>query len=218
MTGLLGTAPLYPTVPAGVVLDEAFAVKIYSLATQLDTYPGQYPPDDTGSDGLSGAKAVQQDHLASGYVHAVSLAGLHSMIQAGPFAVGVSWYSGMDNPGSNGLVSVSGTVRGGHEFAVIGYDSSANLWEAVNSWSDSWGKSGHFFITDNDMARLLSEQGDATQLVPVTAPAPVPTPPATGLPADVVSWAQRTSTARGWCVSKRDKAAALELLAFHGTV
>lgn len=177
MTGLLGSDVLYDTVPKSISLDEAFAVKLYSLATQLDEYPGQYPPDDSGSSGLGGAKAVKQDNLASGYTHATSLAGCWTMIAAGPFAVGFSWYSGMDNPTSEGVVSATGTVRGGHEFEVLNYDAGKGLWECVNSWGDGWGKGGHFFIPDADFARLLAEQGDATQLAPVTQPAPTPTPP-----------------------------------------
>jgi len=176
MTGILGSDVFYDTVPKQVSLDEAYAVKIYSLATQLDTYPGQYPPDDTGSDGLSGAKAVKQDEMCNGYLHATSLSACYTLIKNGPFAVGLSWYSGMDDPTSEGVVHATGIVRGGHEFEILNYNASYGLWEAVNSWSDSWGKGGHFFIPDADFAALLAEQGDATQLVPLSMPVPVPHP------------------------------------------
>jgi hypothetical protein len=211
--GELGTEPFFDTVPKGVKLDEAFAVKIYSLATQLDDYPGQYPPNDDGSDGLSAAKAAQQDGLASGYVHAISLAGLHAMIQSGPFAVGVSWYSDMDNPSSQGVVKVGGQVRGGHELCVVGYDSSSNLWKVRNSWGPSWAKGGYCFWSDDDMARLLADQGDATQLVAITQPAPTPTPPPApgNVPGDdVTAWALRVAS-HVW-YPKRDRKAAQDYL------
>ena len=175
-TGVLGSDVYFDTVPKATTLDEPFAVKLYSLATQLDSYAGTYPPTDTGSDGLSGAKAVQKDQLASGYVHATSLAACYTLIKNGPFAVGFSWHAGMDTPTSEGVVHATGAVRGGHEFEILNYNASTGLWEAVNSWGDSWAKGGHFFIPDEDFTTLLAEQGDATQLTPVNQPAPTPTP------------------------------------------
>jgi hypothetical protein len=73
-------------------------------------------------------------------------------------------------------VEISGQIRGGHEFEIIGYDATQGLWEAVNSWGTSYGVGGHMFFSDASFARLLSEQGDATTFVPLTQPAPIPTP------------------------------------------
>jgi hypothetical protein len=102
---------------------------------------------------------------------------MYGLIRTGPFMIGTNWLSGMDNPNGEGLVRARGTVRGGHEYEVLNYDASKAWWECVNSWSDSWGKRGHFFIPDADMAKLLAAQGDATALTPLTQPAPTPTPP-----------------------------------------
>jgi hypothetical protein len=215
-TGELGTEPFFDTLPKGTTLDESFAVTVYESATRLDSYPGQYKPDDTGSDGLSAAKAAQKLGMANGYLHAVSLAGLHTMIQSGPFAVGVSWHSDMDNPDSNGVVKVGGKVRGGHELCVVAYDSGSNLWKIRNSWGSSWAKDGYCFWSDDDMAKLLAEQGDATQLTPLNQPAPTPTPtptPPAPQPTDpaFVAWmrdvdAQFTAfDAHPWSRGKRDK-------------
>jgi len=218
MTGVLGSEVCYDALDADqrTALGEAFAVGIYSRATELDPFPGTYKPDDTGSDGLSAAKAVKERGYASGYQHMTSLAAMHNAIQSGPFAVGFNWYSGFDHPDSQGKVTLSGTIRGAHEWEALNYLASPGLWECVNSWSDSWGKNGRFYVSDEDMDRLLSEQGDATALTPITAPAPTPTPqPAPGLPADVLAWANRVST-HSW-YSKRDRTAAGELLAWHGT-
>lgn len=177
-TGVLGTEVNYDDLSASQQkqLNEEFAVKVYSLATQLDSYSGTYPPEDTGSDGLSAAKAAQQLGFTPGYLHITSIASAQAAIQNGPFMVGASWYSGMDSPDSNGLVHVNGTVRGGHEFECIGYSVENQLWEFVNSWGDSWGKSGHFFVSETDFERLLKQGGDATQLQPLSVPTPTPTP------------------------------------------
>lgn len=177
--GLLGTSPAFATLTtqlaAGLVLDEAEALKLYSAAEIIDGGLG-LPTEDQGSSGLSVAKAAKNAGLISGYTHATSIGACHTAIQKGPFAGGTNWYTSMDSPSSSGLVTVGGSVRGGHEYEYIGYDTSTDLWECVNSWGTSYGVAGHFFISSPDLARLLSEQGDATQFVPLSSPAPVPTP------------------------------------------
>lgn len=40
-------------------VDEAAAVWLYENATAIDPYDGHYPPDDTGSDGLSVTKVLR---------------------------------------------------------------------------------------------------------------------------------------------------------------
>ena len=175
--GVLGTDPFYGTLRDGQPLDEGEAVALYSEATAVDDYPGAYPPEDTGSDGLSVAKACQDAGLISGYRHITSLAAAQTAIQTGPFIVGSDWYSGMDDPNGSGVVQATGYLRGGHEYECIGYDASADLWELVNSWGTSFGIGGHFFYSSATFTRLLAHDGDATVFVPITSPAPTPTPP-----------------------------------------
>lgn len=179
-TGHLGTQPedatLAQLIAAGLTLDEAEALVLYSAAEVIDG-DGPYPPNDNGSSGLSVAKAAQAAGLISGYKHMTSLAACQTAIQTGPFIIGINWYTSMDSPDANGLVTVSGTVRGGHEVEVIGYDASTDLWELANSWGESYGVNGYFFMSSVSLSRLLSEDGDATQFVPLSVPAPVPTPP-----------------------------------------
>jgi hypothetical protein len=54
---------------AGVTwtLDEDFALQMYRLVTRLDPYPGQWEPDDTGSDGLTLAKAGPDGKITIDY-------------------------------------------------------------------------------------------------------------------------------------------------------
>jgi len=184
--GAVATAPLFAALPAShPALDEALAVKVYGEATALDDYPGTYPPDDTGSDGLSVAKALQARGLISGFLHATSLVAMQAALQDTPVIVGTNWYSTMFTPDSNGFVHPGGSVEGGHEWEVIGMDVDAKVFTAVNSWGTSWGQAGYFKITFSDMDRLLHENGDCTQLLPLTAPPPTPTPVTD---ADVAKW------------------------------
>ena len=172
--GVLGSDPYYQTVPAGLTLDETLAVALYSEATKIDPYPGAYPPQDSGSDGLSVAKAAQKRGYINGYLHCTSIDAVITALQTGPVITGISWYEGFDTPDSTGTVTISGSVRGGHEPAVIGVDVDAKRFRLVNSWGPDWGDKGYFNVGFDDYARLLSEQGDATSFVPNTAPAPTP--------------------------------------------
>lgn len=176
--GVLGTEPFYNTLE-GVVFDEALAVELYSAATVIDTFEGAYPPDDTGSDGNSAAKAAKNKGYISGWQHITSLAAAHTAIQIGPFITGTNWYNSMFELDGDNIAHVEGEMKdisGGHEYEVVGYNADNGLWKFANSWGTSWGDEGYFYMSDADYARLLDEQGDATVFVPVTQPAPVPTP------------------------------------------
>lgn len=179
-TGHIGTQPDDDAVASlvatgAVVLNEGLALNLYSAAEVIDG-DGPYPPNDNGSSGLSVAQAAKAAGLISGYVHATSLAAAQTAIQTGPFIVGSDWYTSMDNPDSSGVVTVSGSIRGGHEYECIGYDQATDLWELVNSWGTSFGVGGHFFYSSASFSKLLADQGDITQFVPLSKPAPVPTP------------------------------------------
>lgn len=181
--GALGTAPFFEALP-GWFADvswpaaEQQAVWLYSAATRLDDYAGEYPPEDTGSDGLSVAKAAQRAGLISGYRHATSLAAALTALQDGPVLTGVPWYSTFDEPAADGTVSIGrhASVRGGHEFVVDELDVPNKRVGFTNSWGTSWGVDGRAYMSWDTWERLLGEDGDVTVFVPVTEPAPTPTP------------------------------------------
>jgi hypothetical protein len=205
--GALGTSPLFEV--SGDAASKAFgtgawkeagAVSLYGWATAIDTYPGTYPPDDTGSDGLSVAKAMQTHGLAAGYLHAFSLADMVKALQVGPGMIGINWYSSFDAPAADGTLKLTSTsyVRGGHELAVTGVDVSAQVFLVDNSWGAGWGVRGSCRIPYAVMERLLSESGDFTQPVPISAPAPVPTPTPVATADDLKLWA----ASKAWALTK----------------
>ena len=189
-TGALGTSPDYDAIKsllaAGLNLDEAEALNLYSAAETIDG-DGPYPPNDNGSSGLSVAKAALAAGLISAYKHITSLAAAQTEIQTGPFIVGSNWFTGMDTPSANGVVTATGTVRGGHEYECIGYDATQDLWEFVNSWGTSYGVAGHFFYSSATFSKLLAEDGDATVLLPLAVPSPQPGPTPTPTPVPVAT-------------------------------
>lgn len=167
------------------ILDEADAIEIYHEATAIDPWPGTYPPDDTGSDGVSVAKVLQALGYIDSYSHGFALSDLQVALQSTPVLVGTNWYDGMFNPSSRNVVAISGSVAGGHEYLCVGFDLGDLGWPApyrfANSWGIGWGESGYFYMSEATVARLLSEDGDVTVphalvLAPTPTPDPDPTP------------------------------------------
>jgi hypothetical protein len=189
--GLLGTLPFFPTLTKAQQdsINEALAVKIYSDATHIDPYSGEYPPEDTGSDGLSVSKAAKALGYIKGYVWATSVSEAQTLIQQGPFIIGTLWTSNMDKPNSAGVITnpQSGSVRGGHEYECWKRDAEADLWWFFNSWGDSWGYRGMFAYNSAGLDALLQRGGDITQSVALDKPPPEPTPTPDNDP-DVVAW------------------------------
>lgn len=161
MVDCLMTGPLRVK---GRILHEADAVKVYELATTLDSIPGAYPPSDTGSSGLAAAKACVKLGLASSYSHAFGLDACLAALVLSPVAIGVPWYESMFTPDSTGTLHVAGKVAGGHEVTLIGLDAKRERVRVLNSWGASWGEHGRAWLSFADLGRLLSESGDVTVL------------------------------------------------------
>jgi len=193
--GEQGTDPFFSALPPGVTLDENLAVKLYSAAERIDGGQG-WPPEDDGTSNLSMAKAARAAGLISGYQDVTTVQDMAAALQARPLRIGIPWYSGCDSPGPGGLIKVSGYIRGGHALLLRGVKVAERLFRGDNSWGPGWADQGSFEISWDDMARLLSENGEATVSVPVSQPAPVPVPPVppapgpvpAGIDPDVLAW------------------------------
>lgn len=180
---VLGTDPFWATDPVkaalastNVDMDEAFAVYVYSLATQLDPYAGTYPPTDTGSNGLSVAKALQKLGKISGYQHATSLEAALTALNKQACMVGTVWRGDMFTPGPDGRLKITGQVEGGHEYKLDELDvENKRVW-ILNQWGEAWGIGGRAWFSWDDLGTLLADQGDCTVLTPITQPAPTPSP------------------------------------------
>lgn len=146
----------------GRVLTEADAVSIYSEATTYDPFPGTYPPTDTGSSGLSVAKAAQRRGLIKGYTHAFGIDQCLAALVLNPVLVGTWWHADMYYPDADGFVAPSGTKLGGHEYLLVGLNVEKGYVTALNSWGVNWGKRGFFRMTFSDLDALLDDQGDCT--------------------------------------------------------
>lgn len=161
--GVLGTEPRKRQTAS---LDEDLAVKVYSLATALDSYPGSYPPDDTGSDGLSVCEVGVQLGLIKGYDHAFGLEQTLLALSLRPVMVGIPWYDSMFEPDDGAWIEIKpgATEVGGHELCLdvcrpIGSKPYVSF---ANSWGSAWGHHGRARMSFDTLGRLLSEWGDCT--------------------------------------------------------
>lgn len=161
-------------------VDEPFALRGYSLTTLDDSYPGSYPPDDTGSDALGVMAAFRELGLATVYNHAFSLDATRAALQKGPVMWGTVWLNSMFETDANGFLVVDPTsgVAGGHELVLngmtVGTTPDADIFGGDNSWGSGWGVGGTFLVRAKDLDYLLGQSGDICQPTWSTAPAPGP--------------------------------------------
>lgn len=178
-TKVLSCDPFWPTLTQAEqqFLNDEWSTQFYADETAVDPYSGTYPPDDTGSDGLTSGKVAQARGLISGYEHTFSVDDALKGLQLRPACWGTLWKSGMDNVNpSTGQVTYTGDVRGGHEIALYKVDVSQERVWFYQSWG-SWGLNGSAWISFDDFAASLKDEGDVTFYTPRSQPAPQPIPP-----------------------------------------
>jgi hypothetical protein len=144
--------------------DITMARKVYALATRLDEVPGHWNEDgsgtDTGSSGLAACKAGVQLGLITRYEWCFGVDHLLDALPSHPVIVGTDWTEGMFSPDSFGRISPTGPTQGGHEWTIRGYHLGHRLFYGVNTWGLAWSLRGLFTISFDDMATLLSRDGD----------------------------------------------------------
>jgi hypothetical protein len=152
----------------GVVLNMETAHKLYALATNLDPFEGEWPPDDTGSSGLAAAKAAQKLGLGGEYRHVFNGADeVVQLIQEGRVVnVGTWWYEDMFTPDAKGVIEPTGPRVGGHQYIARGYELKRDL-VLIRCW---WGTYRDVYIKRVRLNELLQDEGDAhvqNRIVPI---------------------------------------------------
>lgn len=143
-------------------LTHADALDVYSKATAIDAFPGSYPPDDTGTSALAAGKALVRSGKITAYHHAFGIAEVLAALMLRPVMLGTWWYEGMMH---GGTLRPTGAQVGGHEYLANGYDAEGKRVRILNSWGAGWGDRGMAWITVDDLASLLDDDGDAMVLV-----------------------------------------------------
>ena len=164
-----GWADFGNTLPVDAGLLTADAHAIYYAAKVIDKEPLQ----ENGSCTRSGAEAYKDLGRIQTYAFTSSLDNRKDwLLTHGPVVVGTSWYSGMFEPSTLGLVKPTGSVEGGHEYLIVGYNPAKDVFTFLNSWGDDWGLHGRFKMYAKDWAGLLADQGEAVvtlDMVPADA-------------------------------------------------
>lgn len=149
----LGTTPR-----RRVNIDNEFARRRYQRAQQEDEWAGE---DYEGSSVLGAQKAAQKDGLILGYSWAKTLDEiLHGVGYVAPMEAGINWYAGMDHPSAEGIIRVTGSLRGGHALQIGATDIKRGLARLDNSWGKDWAQNGSVWLPFEDLGRLLSEDGE----------------------------------------------------------
>lgn len=143
----------------GKVLGMACAHEGYSLTTTLDPFQGQWPPDDTGSNGLAAAKAAQQMGLGGEYRW--YFGGADEIVQAiqdgWVVDIGSWWHWDMFEPDEDGYIRATGGYAGGHQYVARAYWKSRD-WVGLRCW---WGSYRDVWIARADLDSLMHDDGDA---------------------------------------------------------
>lgn len=156
---LLGVGPIYN------VADNRFARAFYEDARREDQRNGVDFPD--GASVLAGARVARSRGLISGYKWAFGIADVIATICGkGPVVLGLPWYEGMYETDSRGLVSVNGSLVGGHCITATGYWPQHPIFggdvvQWINSWGSGYGLRGVGYIRTMELAYLLKQDGEA---------------------------------------------------------
>ena len=74
-----------------------------------------------------------------------------------PIMIAMTVYSNFDNIGTNVLKTKSGSVRGGHALVIMGYDDARHAYKVLNSWGNSWGDNGYFWLDYDFAPQIINE-------------------------------------------------------------
>lgn len=133
--------------------------KFYKECQKRDPWPGD---SYDGTSIRAGAKILKDLGIISEYRWANSIDDVvNTVLTLGPMVVGTKWYSGMYNPNSKGIITVSGRQNGGHAYLIDGVDTVNKYLRIKNSWGRRWGKKGFAFISFNHFEKLLHNGGEA---------------------------------------------------------
>lgn len=155
----LGTAPLKKRLAR--YRTEQDAVLAYTLATTLDSYPGFYPNEDTGTSNLGVSKAAQKLGWITSYEWHFGLDDTLAGLTVKPLLAGVPWYEGMFTPDAGGYLNPTGKEVGGHAFCLYEINVAHKYVSMLNSWSN-WGAGQTAKISFDALGFLLDNGGEIT--------------------------------------------------------
>lgn len=147
-----------PVITKGIT-NEFARNRVYKEAQKIDEWEGE---SYEGTSVLAGAKIIQQLGGMGEYRWAFGLDDLRLAVgHAGPAVLGVNWYEGMFDADGEGFIHATGQLYGGHAIVCFGVNQNEGYFKLHNSWGADWGHGGACKIRFDQMAKLLSEYGEA---------------------------------------------------------
>ena len=165
-TGELLAEPEAPKTQPSFDYANSLAISFYKEAQKIDQWPGE---NYEGTSVLAGAKIMQKAGFIGEYRWCFSVDEVRdAVISEGPVVVGVPWFDGMYETLEDGLVKLAGQPTGGHAILITGYHPrmrfgkvSHEVFRWRNSWGSDYGIGGSGWIKYRDLAKLLSDRGEA---------------------------------------------------------
>lgn len=132
---------------------------IYDFAQRLDDWKGEAYE---GTSVRAGCKALR----SLGYVERFEWCATVDQVAAailtrGPVVFGSTWFEGMNDPDGAGYVDATGEQLGGHAYLLNGVDTHRRRFRLLNSWGPNWGDVGRAWLSFDDAAELLADDGEA---------------------------------------------------------
>lgn len=136
------------------------APTIYAEAQKVDEWPGE---NYAGTSVRGGAKVLQSLGHIERYVWSWDALTVKNFILNGDgtVVVGTDWHEGMNRIDGQGYIHPTGQNIGGHAYLLVGFSQDRNAFRIMNSWGRGWGQTGRAWISYNDMALLISRDGEA---------------------------------------------------------
>jgi hypothetical protein len=133
--------------------------RLYQLGQDIDGTPRS--DVDSGLTSDASAQVMKRQGYIGEYRWGQNLDEvLDCLLNAGPGTLGSWWTTGMDNPDSKGLITYTGSKRGGHQYVLNGANKRTRLVRMKNSWSRGWGKSGFAYMTFDTLESILADGGE----------------------------------------------------------
>jgi hypothetical protein len=148
-------------------LTDQFAIELYWDAQRIDSWPGgsyaSASPFYEGTAVIFAVKVAQDRGYYVSYRWCFSETDLALAVSyKGPVILGIPWYEGMMTPDATGFVRPTGNIVGGHAILCYGLELSGDgYYKLWNSWGPLWADNGSCYVSRADLARLLSEDGEA---------------------------------------------------------